>query len=121
MVKTVYGKYNGQTILFARKEDSKWEALVPFNSDGEYIVEVYAEDMAGNTSYYCSILFAISGHEIKLHIVPRGYGGSAKTSGYSCDIVPGGYIGSAKTSEYSCVLVKGGYKIERSICCRDCC
>ncbi len=119
MVKRLYGKANGQTVLFERKEGNRWEVSVPFNSDGEYAVEVYAEDEAGNISYYCSMLFIISGHEIKSYIVPIGYRGSVKTSDYFSKIVLAGYNCSVGISEYSCELMKGGYKIERAICCRD--
>ena len=76
-MKQVYGESNGQSILFSRTEGDRWETTVPFVDDGEYVVELYAEDTAGNTAYLCSMLWAISGHELVSYLVPRGFDGTA--------------------------------------------
>ena len=60
MVARVYGKYDGQRIVFTQKpETGRWETAVPFNSDGEYVVEIWAADECGNESYYATLLFTV--------------------------------------------------------------
>ena len=60
MVASVYGKCDGQTIIFSKNEKTgRWETAVPFNQDGEYVVELTAVDDCGNESYYATLLFAV--------------------------------------------------------------
>lgn len=73
MVVRAYGTANGQKIILANAGGDRWTAEVPFNEDGEYIVELFAEDEAGNTGYMCTVLFVVSGHRMHAYIVPRGY------------------------------------------------
>lgn len=60
MVSEVYGKCDGQNIIFRRNEQTgRWDAAVPFDNDGEYVVEVRAKDDVGNESYYATLLFIV--------------------------------------------------------------
>lgn len=59
MVTTVYGKCDGNVILFTRDETGRWLTAVPFSKDGEYVVELVAEDEAGNSTYLATILFTL--------------------------------------------------------------
>ena len=65
MIVRVYGRANGAEIIFTRKEGDLWQTEVPANLEGEYIVDLWAENDAGRTSYVCRALFAISGHKLK--------------------------------------------------------
>lgn len=107
MVSRAYGTANGLTISFERTTGDHWQATVPWEDDGEYAVELFAEDEAGNTAYLCTVLFVISGHELRGYIVPRGYAGAGGTTGY------GGNIGKV---EYQGTVKEGGYTIERTVC-----
>lgn len=75
MIKRVYGYYNnGPEIEFSLMEDGTWKTKIPSSEDGEYIVDVYAEDEAGNTSYYAAMLFIVKAHEIvSVRILSRYY------------------------------------------------
>lgn len=85
MVSRAWGTANGQEVIFTRVEGDRWEVTVPWTDDGEYIVEIYAEDEAGNRAYACTLLFVISGHELRAHVVPRGYLAEVKGGGYTVE------------------------------------
>lgn len=110
MVTKAWGVANGKTVIFTRTEGDRWEVSVPWTDDGEYVVEINAEDDAGNRAYLCTLLFVISGHEVKIHVVPRGYQGTHQNSGYA---------GAPEAPEYHADVEKGGFTIERYICGRD--
>lgn len=91
MVRRVSGTANGVRILFERAEGNRWEARVPPNLSGEYAVDLYAEDMAGNVSYCCKMLFAISGHKMRIQILDRGYEADASIGGFLDGLAEGGF------------------------------
>lgn len=50
MITRVYGSCNEFTIEFQRREGSDleiWDAIVPADKDGQYVIEVYAESSGG--------------------------------------------------------------------------
>ena len=98
MIVQVCGRANGADITFTRREGDLWEAEVPANLEGEYIVELWAENDAGVSSYVCRALFAISGHKLKVTVLERGYSG---------EISPGALLGG---------LEKGGFTVEYQLC-----
>lgn len=91
MVRRVSGTANGQRIFFERARGNYWEARVPPNLSGEYAVDLYAEDMAGNVSYFCKMLFVISGHEMKVEVLDRKYGTEASIGGFLEGLAEGGF------------------------------
>lgn len=59
-IRRVYGTADGTDLLFSYDiETGRWEAPVPRDADGRYIVALWAEDFAGNTSYYATVLFTV--------------------------------------------------------------
>ncbi len=128
MVSRAYGTANGETIIFDHTKGDKWTATVPWTDDGEYAVELFAEDEAGNTAYLCTVLFVISGHELRGYIVPRGYAGTGNTAGYAGMVSVSEFFGrlqganftaSIDQEEYQIQIKEGGYMIERTVCSRD--
>lgn len=61
MVARVYGAIDNQAITFTYNEDTgRWDAAVPANlNNGTYLVALWAEDEAGNTSYITTALCTI--------------------------------------------------------------
>ena len=51
MVKRVFGRVDGCEVELNRSEGDWWNVPVPFDTDGEYVVEILAEDEAGNQAY----------------------------------------------------------------------
>lgn len=102
MVKRVYGKANNFEVSFTLNPvTERWEAAVPSELDGEFYVELYAEDYAGNTSYLCKVLFIITGHTLKIKVIDDGYKANMDSNEYKANMDR-----------------KVGYLIEHIICCR---
>lgn len=59
MVMRVWGSVNGQEIVFVPRENDIWTCQVPPVEDGEYVVDLYAVDEAGNQAYTATILFTV--------------------------------------------------------------
>lgn len=86
MITRVYGSCNEFAIEFQRREGSDleiWDAIVPANRDGQYVIEIYAESSGGLTAYTATVLFLISGHEIAGKLVPRGYTAESENIEYN--------------------------------------
>lgn len=80
MVSRVYGKCDGYTIIFAQNpQTGRWETTVPFDTDGEYIVEVRAIDDCGNESYYATLLFTVDTTKLCVKIKILNLSAQAKT------------------------------------------
>lgn len=58
MVKRVFGSCNGKNIILTENGD-RWDTLVPTDTDGTFVVDLYAEDEAGNTGYFATILYTV--------------------------------------------------------------
>lgn len=130
MVTRAYGTANGATIIFSNVGGDKWEATVPFNEDGEWVVEIWAENEAGNVGYMCTVLFAITGHQLQGYVVPRGYTVEAGMRDYTgfptisqflCSLTGKQFaISLAAGPEYALdVSLKGGFTIGRAVCSRN--
>ncbi len=98
MVTKVFGEANGFEVIFTYKEGNRWEITVPSNLEGEYVVEIFAEDEAGNTSYVCAMLFIICGHEIQVKVLD------------------GGYTGEINIGTFLSGVQGGGFTVERKVC-----
>ena len=46
MVKRVFGRVDGCEVELNRSEGDWWNVPVPFDTDGEYVVEIHARDQA---------------------------------------------------------------------------
>lgn len=127
MVTLVWGVANGVQISFSYLEGDVWTADVPWTDDGEYAMELWGEDDAGNRSYLCRTVWVISGHEIAAYVIPEGYAGSLDRADYSALPELGEYLAAMAESRYDGVTVEKkyeaeaaerGYQVERVVCCR---
>lgn len=59
MIKRVWGSCNSVDIIFTRTDTGRWKTIYPVNKSGMYILELYAEDIAGNTGYLATVIFTI--------------------------------------------------------------
>lgn len=75
MVKKVIGKANDFELIFVYKEGDCWEAVTPPNIYGEYPVELWAYDSAGNVSYMATMLYIVSEHTLQAYLIPIEYAG----------------------------------------------
>lgn len=66
MVVRLEGKVDGKDVIFSWKEGDVWEATVPFDEDGTYIVELTAYDEFGNVGFTTKVL--VTFHLENMHI-----------------------------------------------------
>ena len=86
MVKEVHGYCDRFYISFTRRGDTDlWDAVVPFEADGEYVVSLYATDYAGNESYFATVLFTVKRFCIIVRILDIS--ARAKAEGFMCSKV----------------------------------
>ncbi len=57
MVKRVFGKVDGIEVNYDHSKGDWWNVPVPLDIDGEYVIEVIAEDEAGNQSFITRLLY----------------------------------------------------------------
>ena len=69
MMQRVYGKVDGKSIEFDYADGDRWNVAVPYDSDGEYIVEIIAEDDAGNQTYLAKMLFIVDAKSLCAHMI----------------------------------------------------
>lgn len=60
MIKRVFGYLNGQEITLVQRDLKLWDVEIPKVKEGKYIVEIFAEDEAGNISFFAKVFFEIN-------------------------------------------------------------
>ena len=73
MVIKVTGKVDGQEVVFERSEGNRWNITVPYDLDGMYVIEVTAEDDAGNIAYCTKMLLIVDPATLCAKLVPFDY------------------------------------------------
>lgn len=109
MVVRLEGKVNGQNVIFNRKRGDEWEATVPKNISGVYIVELTAYDEVGNKGYAAKYLVTIDVENMKVilkrmpwkaSIEKTDYDAKCRVSPYVCCIRSVNFCGKVKAGEY---------------------
>ena len=72
MVVKVSGKIDGKEVIFERDEGDRWNATVPYDLDGMYVVELTAENDAGNIAY-CTKMLLIVPEDSNVTVIPEEY------------------------------------------------
>ena len=70
MVVKLEGKVDGQVIIFERESGDLWQATIPPQSNGVYIVELTATDDAGNVAYCAKYIITIDVSALTVRIEP---------------------------------------------------
>lgn len=73
MVTRVFGRAGQYDLEFAKTSEGLWTAAVPFVESCEYVIDLYAEDEAGNISYYATYLLTFDASKLQVHLVPLQY------------------------------------------------
>lgn len=68
-----------------------WQVPIPRDEDGEYAVEIIAEDEAGNRSYLAKLLFVVDTARLCVHVVPEPYYGALMPPAYGGRTLPEPY------------------------------
>lgn len=72
-IKRVFGTVDGSEVIMEHMEGDRWSVPVPLDQDGEYVVEIMAEDEAGNRSYMAKMLFCVDSSGLCVTILPAPY------------------------------------------------
>lgn len=64
---------DGSDVILQQQNGDRWTVPVPLDEDGEYIVEIIAEDDAGNQSYVAKMLFVVNKAMIKSYMLSLDY------------------------------------------------
>jgi hypothetical protein len=70
MVTKVFGRIDGKEVILDQAEGDRWEVPVPLDQDGEYVVEIIAEDEAGNQSLITKMLYTVDAGSICIQVLP---------------------------------------------------
>ena len=82
-VAKVWGECNGFDVIFGYNDGTgTWDVPVPFAESGEYIMTVYAEDLAGNIGYYATLLLVIDKESLRVEIKILDMSAKAKKDGF---------------------------------------
>lgn len=100
MVKRVFGRVDGCEVELNRSEGDWWNVPVPFDTDGEYVVEILAEDEAGNQAYISKMLFVVNTALLCAHVEPVPYYGQLLETEWEAELVA--------PQIYTELLVEGG-------------
>lgn len=90
-VTRVFGRVDGVEVILNKGEGDRWSVPVPFDTDGEYVVEIVAEDEAGNQSYMAKMLFVVNTALLCVHVVPLLHYASLMESFVSIEVVASNY------------------------------
>ena len=70
MVTRVFGKAGQYDLEFTKTPEGLWTAAVPFVESCEYVIDLYAEDDAGNVSYYATYLLTFDSSKLQVEMMP---------------------------------------------------
>ncbi|MDD3253835.1 MAG: PF13754 domain-containing protein [Lachnospiraceae bacterium] len=104
-VSRVFGRVDGVKVVLQQGEGDRWSVPVPMDQDGEYVVEIIAEDEAGNQSCMARLLFVVNTSLLCVHMMPILYCAELREPTYSAGIAPKQYY--AELIESQCTK-KGG-------------
>ncbi len=84
MVVKLIGSINGNYVSFQKSEGDVWEATIPKNLNGQYVVELYAYDEAGNIGYATKYIMTVDLKSLCIKLVPLQYYTNVRLSDYYC-------------------------------------
>ena len=82
MVVKLTGVVNGNQIIFTKNGNDMWDAVIPANLSGMYIVELKAEDDAGNASFFAKYILTVDTSLLKATLQPYLRNAELKISNY---------------------------------------
>lgn len=84
MVVKLTGVVNGDNVIFQRKDGDVWEATIPKNLNGEYVIELQAYDEAGNIGYAAKYIMTIDVETLCFKLEPYPYYTNISLSDFYC-------------------------------------
>lgn len=73
MVTRVYGRAGQFDIEFVKSSEGLWTTTIPLSDSYELVVDLYAEDDAGNVSYYATYIVLFDSKNLSIKLIPSPY------------------------------------------------
>lgn len=119
----VSGKIDGKEVIFERDEGDRWNATVPYDLDGMYVVELTAENDAGNIAYCTKMLLIVDPATLCVRLVPLDYMVEIVPEDCKVTVIPEDYAVEAVPEQYQVIaepdplFVEVIYPIHGRGCC----
>lgn len=107
MVKRVFGPSRRLMKSELNRSEGDWWMYRPLIRTGEYVVEILAEDEAGNQAYIAKMLFVVNTALLCAHVEPVPYYGQLLETEWEAELVA--------PQIYTELLVEGGKRCNGSI------
>lgn len=91
MVVRLEGKVQGQDIIFKHVKGGDWEAVIPKNLTGIYIIELTAYDDNGNTAFTTRYILTVDLDALCIHLEPYPFWADILPDTFCANILPGNY------------------------------
>lgn len=70
-IKSVWGTVDGIEVALCETFPEHYEVQVPVDVDGEYVVEIFAEDYAGNRSHIAKLLYTVEAGSVTIQCLKQ--------------------------------------------------
>ena len=124
MIVKVSGKVDGQDVIFERSEGNQWNITVPYDLDGMYVIEVTAENDAGNVAYCTKMLLIVDPATLCVKLVPLDYMVEVVPEEDETHIIPEDYLVEVMEEQYQVATLPDLFYVEvvypiheRGCCC----
>ena len=91
MVVRLVGKVEGQDIIFNHVQGDDWEAVIPKNLTGIYIIELTAYDDNGNTAFTTRYILTVDLDALCVRLEPYPFWADILPDRFCTNILPGKY------------------------------
>lgn len=112
MVVKVSGKIDGKEVIFERAEGDRWNVAVPYDLDGMYVVELTAENDAGNIAYCTKMLLIVDPATLCVRLVPLDYMVEVVSEEYETHIIPEDYLVEVMEEQYQVATLPDLFYVE---------
>lgn len=112
MVVKVSGKIDGKEVIFERAEGDRWNVTVPYDLDGMYVVELTAENDAGNVAYCTKMLLIVDPATLCVKLVPLDYMVEVVPEEYETHIIPEDYLVEVMEEQYQVATLPDLFYVE---------
>ena len=112
MIVKVSGKVDGQDVIFERSEGNQWNITVPYDLDGMYVIEVTAENDAGNVAYCTKMLLIVDPATLCVKLVPLDYMVEVVPEEYETHIIPEDYLVEVMEEQYQVATLPDFFYVE---------
>lgn len=111
-VKRVFGTVDGIPVILEQSSGDRWTVPVPFDQDGEYVVEIIAEDEAGNRAYAAKMLFVVNTALLCVHVKQPPFYAALLDPGFKVTVLPTGLHVRIDEKEICIQALPKGYSLE---------